>query len=131
MLWDYVRLWACDDLFTIFRCNELIEKGIYLLPNIFGRVCNGFCVTKEWKRVLECPKIHESYATLTLLIKNAIREKETNFVCDLIETLISHEWIFRRFSLKFATNTGFGSFYLIFQGKMSELLNKFSTVNNN
>lgn len=76
--------------FLIFRCNDLIEKGIYLLPSVFGRVCSGFCATKGWKRILEFPKIYESPVTINLVIRKALHENESKLAWKLIENLSSH-----------------------------------------
>lgn len=85
-----IRFCAFNDLFTIFRCNELVENRTFLRHIVFGRVCYGFCATKEWKRILEFPKTYESYAILILLLEKAICEKETNLVYKLMEALTLH-----------------------------------------
>lgn len=60
------------------------------MPHVFRKVCNGLCVTKEWKRVLEFPNIYESYATINLLIRKALHENEFKLAWQLIENLTSH-----------------------------------------
>lgn len=54
------------------------------------RVCNGFCATKEWKRILGFPKMYESPATINLVIRKALHENESKLGWELIKNLTTH-----------------------------------------
>lgn len=59
-----------------------------LLELMNKTVANGLCATKEWKRVLDLPKINEMPGSLNIVIRKAIREVESSdFVWSLIDKL--------------------------------------------